>query len=160
MSEHNLSLTWQRGEQPFLDRRYSRKHMVSFDGGLDVPYSSSPSVVRVPLSDPNAVDPEESLMAALSSCHMLWFLDLTARAGFCVDRYRDVVSGEMAKNEHGKVFVSTITLTPEVEFSGEKIPTEEEYQQLHHAAHAECFIANSLLSEVVIQATMRTAIKM
>lgn len=155
MSEHSLNLTWLRGEQPFLDRRYSRKHSVLFDGGLEVPYSSSPSVVRVPLSDPSAVDPEESLMAALASCHMLWFLDLTARAGFCIDSYRDTVSGEMAKNEHGKLFVAKITLKPEVMFSGEKIPTEEEFQHLQHAAHAECFIANSLRSEVLIQATMQ-----
>ncbi len=156
MSAHSLVLSWSRGAEVFTDRRYSRKHTVEFDGGFSVAYSSSPSVVRVPLSDPSAVDPEESLIAALSSCHMLWFLDLTARAGFCVDSYRDVALGEMAKNEAGKLFVAHITLQPEVVFSGDKLPDEAAYQALHHAAHEECFIAHSLRSEIAINAVMKT----
>ncbi|MBI3229842.1 MAG: OsmC family protein [Burkholderiales bacterium] len=157
MSEHSLVLSWQRGSEVFTDRRYSRKHSVAFDGGLTVPYSSSPSVVRVPLSDPTAVDPEESLIAALASCHMLWFLDFAARAGFCVDSYRDEASGSMSKNENGKLFVSHIVLKPMVVFSGETVPDEKAYLALHHAAHEECFIANSLKSEVSVAAQMQRA---
>lgn len=157
MSEHQIELTWQRGEQLFTDNKYTRRHLVKFDGGQEVAYSSSPSTVRVPLSDPSAVDPEESLIAALSSCHMLWFLALAAKHGYRVDSYEDRAVGQMSKNEHGKLYISAITIHPQVVFSGEKIPDEATFQELQHKAHGECFIAASIRAEVSWEARMQVA---
>jgi organic hydroperoxide reductase OsmC/OhrA len=150
MSEkHDAVVVWRRGEQPFLDRKYSRAHDWQFDG-LTVPASSSPAVVRLPLSKADAIDPEEALVASLSACHMLFFLDFAARAGFRIDEYRDEISATMSKNEAGKTWVSRIVLHPVITFSGDKRPTAEDVAALHHRSHEECFIANSLRSEVVI----------
>lgn len=148
MSEYFASLRWQRGDQPFSDRRYSRRHEMHFDGGAVVPASSSPHSVRVPFSDPAAVDPEEAFVAALSSCHLLWFLDIACRAGWVVDDYRDDAVGVMAKDERGRLAITAVTLRPAVRFGGDKRPDAAEIERLHHAAHEECFIANSVRSEV------------
>ena len=148
MHQYTASLTWSRGHQPFLDGRYSRRHLVRFDGGVELQASSSPLVVKVPFSDPSAVDPEELFVASLSSCHMLWFLSLAAGKGFCVDHYYDSALGVMEKNVSGKLFFSAVTLRPEVRFSGDQVPTRVEIEQLHHMAHEECFIANSVRTEV------------
>lgn len=99
MAQHSATITWLRGEQPFLDNRYSRAHRWQFDGGLEVPASSSPDVVPQPMSDASAVDPEEAFVASLSSCHMLWFLSLAAKQGFQVDSYKDEAQGTLARNE-------------------------------------------------------------
>lgn len=149
---HTATIVWRRDGQAFTDRRYSRAHVWQFDGGVTVPASSSPSVVRVPLSREDAVDPEEALIASLSSCHMLTFLDFAARAGLRVDEYRDVATAAMAKNAKGKWYVSKVTLAPEITFSGDKLPDETLLADLHHKSHEECFIANSVLSEVVVTA--------
>lgn len=149
MASTSAEVIWERGDQDFLDRRYSRKHILKFDGGLEVPASSSPDIVPLPYSDPSAVDPEELLIAALSNCHMLWFLDLTARAGFRVDSYHDKITGVLGKNAKGKLFLTQANLNPKVIFSGDKLPTNEEVEHLHHRAHAECFIANSVLAEII-----------
>lgn len=149
MSEHTAKILWLRGDQNFLDNRYSRKHVIQLDGGLEIPASSSPHNVPLPYSDESAADPEELLVAALSNCHMLWFLAIAAKRGFCVDSYEDNVVGTMAKNAKGKLFLAQVTLNPAVKFSGEKIPTAEEHEQLHHKAHEECFIANSVLTEII-----------
>jgi organic hydroperoxide reductase OsmC/OhrA len=151
MSIHTAKVRWERGEQPFIDNRYSRLHRWSFDGGAEVPGSSSPHAVRAPLSDPAAVDPEEAFVASLASCHMLWFLSLAAKRGFRVDRYVDEAEGTMAKNERGKLAITVVTLRPAVEFSGEKRPTRADLEGLHHEAHEECFIANSVRSEVRLE---------
>jgi organic hydroperoxide reductase OsmC/OhrA len=148
MHEYTAQLTWSRGDQPFVDNRYSRRHLLKFDGGIELRASSSPQVVKIPFSDPEAVDPEEMLVASLSSCHMLSFLYLAALQKFCVDHYSDNASGIMAKNSSGKSFVSVVTLRPDVRFSGDRVPTEAEVEQLHHQAHEECFIANSVRTEV------------
>lgn len=148
MSEYFASLRWHRGDQPFSDRRYSRRHEMHFDGGAVVPASSSPHSVRVPFSDPAAVDPEESFVAALSSCHLLWFLDIACRAGWIVDDYRDDAVGVMARDERGRLAITVVTLRPAVRFGGERRPDAAEIERLHHAAHEECFIANSVRSEV------------
>jgi organic hydroperoxide reductase OsmC/OhrA len=150
--EYRADVVWTRGDQPFVDRRYSRAHVWRFDGGIEVPASSSPLSVKLPLSRPDAVDPEEALVAAVSSCHMLFFLDFAAREGFVVDRYEDAAVGVMTKNERGKLFVSKITLNPRVVFAGAKRPSDEDVNELHHRAHAECYIANSVRSEVVVAA--------
>jgi len=149
MSQSTAEIIWERGDQNFLDNRYSRKHIIRFDGGLEIPASSSPDVVPLPYSDASAVDPEEMLIASLANCHMLWFLSLAAKKRFCVDSYVDKASGVMTKNTKGKLFLSQAKLNPIVTFSGEKIPTSEEFKQLHHQAHEECFIANSVLAEII-----------
>jgi organic hydroperoxide reductase OsmC/OhrA len=135
----------------FTDNRYSRAHEWVFDGGARVPGSSSPLSVPLPYSAAEAVDPEEALIASTSSCHMLWFLSLAAKRGFVVERYDDEAFGVMDKNEHGKLAFSRITLRPEIQFSGDKLPSEEDLETLHHAAHEECYIANSLRCEVVVE---------
>ena len=147
---HAATIRWQRGDAPFTDRRYSRAHRWTFDGGLEVPASSSPHVVPLPMSDAHAVDPEEAFVAALSSCHMLFFLAFAAKAGFVVDLYEDRALGIMEKNARGKLFVSKVTLDPRIAFSGERRPSPEEVAALHHRSHEECFIANSVLTEVVV----------
>jgi organic hydroperoxide reductase OsmC/OhrA len=145
---YRATVLWRRSDQPFVDRRYSRGHVWRFDEGVEVPASSSPLVV------PNhsvaaAVDPEEAFVASLSSCHMLFFLDFASRAGFRIDAYEDAAVGEMGKDANGKLYVAKVTLNPVITFSGDKRPSEAEIAALHHSSHAECFIANSVRTEVV-----------
>ena len=147
MAHYTAEIVWQRSGEDFLSNTYSRRHLWSFDGGASVPGSASPHVVPVPMSDPAAVDPEEAFVAALSSCHMLWFLSLAAKRGFVVDRYRDAAEGEMAKNREGKIAMTVVTLRPEAAFHGQA-PTRAELDALHHEAHERCFIANSVKTEV------------
>jgi organic hydroperoxide reductase OsmC/OhrA len=144
MSQYSAEVLWLRGDQPFLDSRYSRRHVLRFDGGAEVPASSSPHVVPVPMSDAAAVDPEETFVSSLSSCHMLCFLAIAAKRKFRVDRYFDAAIGVMERNEAGKMVMTEVTLRPEVRFSGERLPTREELDRMHHDAHEECFIANSV----------------
>jgi organic hydroperoxide reductase OsmC/OhrA len=148
--EYRATVRWTRGEAAFSDNRYSRGHTWSFDGGIEVPGSSSPAVVPPPLSNENAVDPEEAFVAAISSCHMLTFLAIAAKKRFVVDSYEDRALGVMTKNEDGKLFVSGVTLDPHIVFSGERQPTPEQIADMHHLAHQECFIANSVLTEIVV----------
>jgi organic hydroperoxide reductase OsmC/OhrA len=151
--KYEARVTWSRqNTETFTDNRYSRVHEWSFDGGMTLRASSSPSVVPLPLSAADAVDPEEALVASASSCHMLYFLFFAAKKGFVIDRYEDEAFGVLEKNEAGKLFMSKITLRPRVEFSGDKTPSADELNALHHSAHEECFIATSLKSEMVIEA--------
>jgi len=147
---YEVEVSWARGNQTFLDNRYSRKHLLRFDGGLEVPGSSSPHVVPLPYSEARAVDPEEAFVASLSSCHMLWFLSIAARRGFRVDRYVDVATGKLAKDEAGRLVMSVVTLVPDVRFSGDRLPSWEEIEAMHLEAHEECFIANSVKTTVRI----------
>jgi organic hydroperoxide reductase OsmC/OhrA len=149
--EYNATVRWTRREgEAFSDNRYSRGHEWSFDGGITVPGSASPSVVPLPLSREDAVDPEEAFVAAIASCHMLTFLGIAAKKRFVVDRYEDMALGVMTPNEKGKLFISKVTLDPVIEFSGERQPTPEQIADMHHLAHQECFIANSVLTEIVV----------
>jgi organic hydroperoxide reductase OsmC/OhrA len=150
--EYQALIHWARGSALFTDNRYSRGHTWRFDGGVEVPASSSPSVVRVPLSVEAAVDPEEAFVAALSSCHMLWFLSLAATAGWCVDDYSDEAVGVMGRNAAGKSAMLHVTLRPRVKFAGEPRPAAADIERLHHRAHEECFIANSVTTEVRVVA--------
>ncbi|HEU4601401.1 MAG TPA: OsmC family protein [Steroidobacteraceae bacterium] len=154
MAEYSATIAWERQGADFLDRKYSRAHRWTFDGGAIVPASSSPHVVRAPMSDPSGVDPEEAFVASLSSCHMLWFLDLAARADWVVDEYRDVALGRMAKNAQGKLAMTLVVLRPEVWFTGRQPPAEE-FSRLHHQAHEECFIAASVMTEVRCEPQLR-----
>lgn len=148
--QYTAEILWERGDQTFTDNRYSRRHTIRLDGGLEVAGSSSPLVVPLPYSDPAAMDPEEAFVASISSCHMLWFFSIAVRAGFCVDRYADHAVGVMAANEKRKFWVSRVTLRPAVTFSGRQ-PTADELADMHHQAHEECFIANSVKTEVVVE---------
>ena len=156
MAEHLATVSWERRGEAFADNRYSRAHEWSFDGGLTVPASASPHSVRPPMSDPHAVDPEEAFVASIASCHMLWFLFFAGKGGFVVDRYQDEAVGTMARNERGKLAMSTVVLRPAIAFSGEA-PAPEALADLHHRAHEECYIANSVKSEVVVQGAMSLA---
>jgi organic hydroperoxide reductase OsmC/OhrA len=151
MKQFEAQLAWQRAGQAFLDQRYSRAHEWRFDGGLAVPASSSPLSVPVPMSDPAAVDPEEALVAAASSCHMLFFLSLAAQGGFVVDSYRDHALGTLAAGADGRIAMTQVRLRPMIEFSGGRQPTAAELAALHHAAHDKCYIANSLRCDVVVE---------
>ncbi len=151
MSEHRATIDWQRSGPDFLKGRYSREHTWSFDGGVTVPASPSPAVVPVPWSNPANVDPEEAFVAAVASCHMLTFVFLAARAGHEVERYRDEAVGVMTKNERGVPWVSTITLRPAITYGATGRPPPAEEARLHHLAHEQCFIANSIKTEVVVE---------
>ena len=148
MSHYSAETLWERKDANFLDNRYSRRHVLRFDGGLEVPGSSSPSVVPLPMSDASALDPEEAFVSSLSSCHMLWFLTMAVKRKFCVDRYFDAATGVMEKNAEGKMAMTVVTLHPEVTFSGEKLPTRAELDKMHHDAHEACFIASSVKTDV------------
>lgn len=148
MSEHVAEVVWERGDAPFLDQRYSRRHALRFDGGAVWAGSSSPQVVPAPMSDPAAVDPEEGFVASISSCHMLWFLSIAAKHGFVVDHYRDRAVGLMGKDAHGRLAITRVTLKPEVRFAGTQEPDEVEVAAMHHEAHESCFIANSVKTEI------------
>ena len=150
MASYTATVIWKRGDQNFLDRKYSRAHEIKFDGGVTVQGSSSPHVVRLPMSREDAVDPEEMLVASLSMCHMLFFLDFASRAGFVLDRYEDPAEGLFGKDERGRMAITKVTLKPHIEWSGEKRPSAADIADLHHKSHEACFIANSYRGEVVI----------
>ncbi|HYJ51762.1 MAG TPA: OsmC family protein [Allosphingosinicella sp.] len=149
MSRHVAEVSW-RSDGEFASGRYSRRHELRFDGGAVVPGSASPDVVPMPMSDPAGVDPEECLVAAVASCHMLWFLSLAQNAGFDIASYRDAAEGEMGRIAPGRMAIVRITLRPDVAFAG-AAPDAATLDQLHHEAHERCFIANSLNSEIVIE---------
>ena len=143
MARYTATVEWRRGaDEPFTDNRYSRGHQWSFDGGVSFRASASPHVVGQ-FADPEGVDPEEAFVASLSSCHMLTFLHLAAKAGHRVDSYDDTAEGVMTKTD-GRVWVSTVTLRPHIVWTG----TRDQELALHHAAHEECFIANSVKTDV------------
>ncbi|WP_179401324.1 OsmC family protein [Burkholderia guangdongensis] len=154
MSTYIAEVEWRaQPDDAFIDNRYSRRHAWRFDGGVTVPASSSPHVVRVPFSDPSAVDPEEAFVAALSSCHMLWFLSLAAQKKFVVTHYRDAAEGTMAKNDAGKDVMTRVVLKPAVTFGGALAPTDDDVIALHHAAHDACYLANSVRTEIDVDGT-------
>ena len=157
MHKHEARVSWSRSGAKFTDNRYSRGHEWSFDGGVTVPASSSPLLVRLPLSVAEAIDPEEALVASVSSCHMLWFLSLAARRGFTIERYVDDAFGVIGKDSDGRAAFNRITLRPRIEFVGDKVPTAAELDEIHAAAHHECYVSNSLKCEVVVESSPQEA---
>src|SRR5215475_4395993 len=123
MSEHKAIIRWKNSGPDFLKGKYSREHTWTFDGGVTINASASPSVVPAPYSNPAHVDPEEAFVAAISSCHMLTYLYLSSQQGFRVDSYHDEAVGVMTKNERGVPWVSAVTLHPQIAYSGDKLPT-------------------------------------
>ena len=152
MSQHLAAIHWRRTGPDFVKGKYSREHTWTFDGGLSVPASPAPVNVPAPWSNPANVDPEEAFVAAIASCHMLVFLWLASREGFVADSYEDEAVGVMTKNERGALWVSKVTLRPRIVWSGEKLPAAADLDHLHHAAHEQCFIANSIKTEVLVEA--------
>jgi len=152
MSQHRATIEWTgtAGPEEFRNGRYSREHRWTFDGGAVVAASSSPSVVPVPWSVPGHVDPEEAYVASISSCHMLTFLFLAAKAGFTVTQYRDDAVGVMTRTAQGVSWISRVTLAPRISYAGDRQPTPDEALHLHHAAHHDCFIASSVKTEIVV----------
>jgi organic hydroperoxide reductase OsmC/OhrA len=151
MSTHRATISWNCTSTEFVAGRYSREHTWSFDGGVVVPASPSPAVVPAPWSNPAHVDPEEAFVAAISSCHMLTFLHLAAKRGFQVDSYDDDAVGSMTRNERGTPWVSAVTLQPKIRYGGSTRPDSAEEARLHHAAHEQCFIAQSIRTEVTVR---------
>ena len=151
MATYTAEIRWDRGAQEFTNNRYSRAHTWRFDGGTVVPASSSPAVVPLPMSDATAIDPEEAFVASLSSCHMLWFLAIAAKQGYMVDSYSDEAGGVMGRNGAGKLAMMKVTLRPLVRFSGSGLPDRTALEALHHAAHEECYLANSVSTEIQIE---------
>jgi organic hydroperoxide reductase OsmC/OhrA len=151
MPNHSATIRWTGGNpDEFAKGHYRRAHEWAFDGGQKVKASSSPSVVREPWSDPYGVDPEEALVAAVSSCHMLWFLDLARKAGHVVASYEDSADGTMGKGADGKLRITQVTLRPAVAWAGDA-PDAATIDTLHHEAHELCFIANSITAQVVVE---------
>lgn len=148
MAEHKARIEWRRNGAPFVDNRYSRGHVWLFDGDVAVPASASPHVVPAPMSIEQAVDPEEAFVASISSCHMLWFLSIAARRKYVIDSYTDEAVGLMQKNNEGRLAITCVTLRPDVRFAGDQLPSRKELEAMHHGAHEECFIANSVRTEV------------
>jgi len=155
MSEYKATISWKRNSPEFLKGKYSREHSWSFDGGATVPASSSPSVVPLPYSNPKCVDPEEAFVAAISSCHMLTWLYLASRAGFEVDSYVDEAVGVMTKGDNGQSWINSVVLNPVIQFGGEKQPTPDDLDRLHHLAHEQCFIANSVKTKIAVTPGIR-----
>jgi organic hydroperoxide reductase OsmC/OhrA len=151
MSEYSADIIWHRAAgEAFVDSRYSRAHEWRFDGGVVVPASSAVASVPLPYSKPENVDPEEALVAAASSCHMLSFLYVAARSRFIVDAYEDHALGTMSADERGRKSITHIVLHPQVHFSGARAPAAADVARMHHEAHEQCYIANSLRSEITV----------
>ena len=157
MATHGCTIEWSRGTAPFTDLQYSRRHAWRFDGGAVVPGSSSPHSVRVPFSDPAAVDPEEAFVASVASCHMQWFLSLAAAEGYVVDSYSDAAEAVLGAVGFGRQGITDVVLRPQVVFSGSKQPDARAVEALHHVAHERCYIANSLRSAVRVEGAFRAA---
>jgi organic hydroperoxide reductase OsmC/OhrA len=158
MSDYYAQVVWQRGaEEAFVDSRYSRAHQWRFDGGVVVPASSAVHSVPLPYSKAENVDPEEAFVAAISSCHMLTFLYLAAKSRFVVDSYEDHALGTMAADSRGKQSITKVVLAPKILFSGAREPNEAIVERLHHDAHEECYIANSVRSQISIAGEWRYA---
>lgn len=153
MATYHATIKWARGEDAFLRQKYSRGHTWHFDEGVTVPASASPHVLRPPLTVEAAVDPEEALVAALSSCHMLFVLSYLSKAGFVVESYEDAAEALMEKRDDGRIALTKATLRPRLVFHSE-MPSPEDFAEFHHKAHEECYIANSVNFPVEIQPTM------
>ncbi len=147
MSEHRVKVKWDRSTDDFTYESYNRDHALTYEGGIKIKASAAPGFQ----GNPDYVDPEESFVGALSSCHMLTFLAISAKKRLIVDCYEDEAVGFLEKNTNGKLAVTRATLRPKVVWGGHKTPTIEEIEKMHEHAHHACFIANSVLTEVSIE---------
>ena len=145
MSEHKVTLKWERGGTEFSYQRYPRDHTWSFDGGHTMTATAAPAY----LGNPANVDPE-AFVASLASCHMLTFLSIACKQKFVLDSYEDEAVGHMEKNADGKLAITRVELRPKITWSGNRRPSAEELDKMHHAAHENCFIANSVKTNVTV----------
>ena len=150
MSTYTANVIWKRDKQIFTDNKYSRAHTWIFDGGCEIPASPSPHIVPLPYSVEENVDPEEAFVASLSSCHMLFFLSIAAKKKLLVDRYDDNAKGVLEENTEGQLAMTQIILDPKIIFSNDQ-PSKEEMQKIHHLAHQQCFLANSVKTEIIVK---------
>ncbi len=150
MAEHRARISWKLSDGDFLKGKYSREHTWALDGGMTVSASSSPSVVPTPWSNPANIDPEEAFVAAISSCHMLTFLYVASQRGFEIESYEDEAVGIVRKTPNGAPWISSVTLNPKIIYRGDKVPGPDNQERLHHAAHAGCYIANSVKTEIKV----------
>ena len=147
---YNATITWKKDpSETFTDKKYSRAHTWKFDG-IELPGSASTHVVPLPMSNAAAIDPEEAFVASLSSCHMLWFLSLAAERNYVVESYVDHAEGILSKNEEGKLAMTRVTLRPQITFGNNNPPLQDQIDELHHLAHENCFIANSVRTEITV----------
>lgn len=146
MSEHKVSLNWQRGGAEFTPQKYPRDHVWSFDGGATMTATAAPAY----FGNPANVDPEEAFVAALSSCHMLTFLAVACKQKFVLDAYEDEAIGHLEKNADGRLAITRVELHPRITWGGDRRPSAEEIDSMHQAAHKNCFIANSVKAEVTV----------
>lgn len=148
---YKVRIFWKKQvDEAFVDIKYSRSHTWTFDGGIELPASSSPHVVPLPMSNEFAVDPEEAFIASISSCHMLWFLSIAAEKNYVVEIYEDNAEGVLAKNEEGKLAMTRVTLNPRVIFGSNNTPSRDQIEELHRLAHQECFIASSVKTKITV----------
>jgi organic hydroperoxide reductase OsmC/OhrA len=150
MSERRATIDWRLETPEFTYETYNRSHALTFDDGVRAPGAAAPANIPASAAGTAGVDPEQAFVAALSSCHMLWFLHLACNRKFKVTRYRDDAVGVLEKRADGREAITRVTLQPVVSFAG-TAPTPEQYAQLHERAHERCFIANSVKSEVRIE---------
>ena len=152
MSEYFAKINWVRtSNENYIDNQYSRGHEWIFDGGVTVQASSSPHVVPLPYSVEANVDPEEAFVASLSSCHMLFFLSIAAKRRYVIDSYIDNAVGILEKDDEGNISMTKVTLRPKVDFFGDRKPTIEQLEKMHHQSHEQCFIANSVKTKIVTE---------
>lgn len=147
MSKHKASLRWEADSDDFSYQKYTRTHTWTFEGGQELKASASPEF----LGKAEFVDPEEAFAASLSSCHLLSFLAVASFKKYRIKSYVDECVAIMEKNEAGKRAVTKVYLRPKVEFYGDTIPSEAKIEKMHHKAHKECFIANSVLTEIIVE---------
>ncbi len=148
---HHAKIVWnKKSNESFTNGKYSRAHKWYFDEGTEIIASSSPKVVPIPMSDKSAVDPEEALIASLSSCHMLFFLSIASLKKYNVELYEDNVEGIMGKNENGKIAMLEISLKPKTVFIGTNIPSSNQILKMHQLAHNQCYISNTINSKINI----------
>lgn len=146
MSEHKVKLKWERGGAEFSYQKYPRDHTWSFDGGHTMTATAAPAY----LGNPAHVDPEEAFVASLSSCHMLTFLAIACKQRFVIDSYEDGAVGHLEKNADGKLAITRVELRPKITWGGDRKPSAEELDKMHHAAHENCFVANSVRTVVTV----------
>ncbi|MBB5517441.1 OsmC family protein [Amphiplicatus metriothermophilus] len=147
MSEHVAEIVWRRRSESFAYEAYNRAHEWRFDGGVAVPASAAPAY----RGEPERVDPEEAFVAAIASCHMLTFLAIAAKKRFVVDSYEDRAVGHMEKNEAGRLAIARVELAPRIAFAPGAAPDPETLRRMHHDAHENCFIANSVKTEIAVR---------
>ena len=147
MSEHKVCLTWSNEGDDFSYQKYDRTHLWTFEGGTLIKASAAVEY----LGKEELVNPEEAFAASLSACHLLTFLSVASRKRYTVASYEDNAVAILEKNEKLKLAVTKVYLRPKIKFTGENIPDQAIIDEMHHRSHLECFIANSVLTEIIIE---------